>query len=324
MPLDSYQPGWEAPLFYAAETAAYPGGVAIPTPALPSTFVFGGWCDVPEITIDEGSRPIYSVGADDPLTVLPGGRVHRLSVGARIANMGLIGLCFKNGTGFRNLPDVCFLSGSADPSDGFGRAFRYGKAESIGFTLAKGSGQELRAQMSFLGLAEQNATLPTPSNSDLGAYGVPLTWHNLTQVNFGGVNLRDIADSISFNTSYQLEMKNFRPDFGASNVWSRTPYAIMPIRRSYSLTVNFEDPDARKYALGISRATTNSATATGAISCVATNVGSSTEGAYSNGFTLAAAAGRLGTTTRRGGDTGQELMSSATIQVTGVTFTPLT
>lgn len=328
MSLASYQPGSKSIFYYAAETGTYPAGNAVPTassPAIPTGAVWGGWTDSPSVSIDEGSKNIYGIGSDEPQTIIPGGRVVSVNVSQRVSNLGLLQKCLKGSGGYRGIADLCLFTGLSNiDSDGFTRVVRFAKSNTVGFTFAKGSAQELIAQTQFMGLTEYaSATGLTPTNTDFAAYGAPLTWHNLLEVNIGSVNLRDITDQISFSINHNLEAKNFRPDFGPDNPWSRTAYALMPRQRAYTVSMRFEDPDARAYVLGLARSALNSHTETGAFSLVTSNEGSSTEGDYTNGFTLAASAGRIKGSGTAGGDPANELMSSVDLLVTGVTLTPL-
>lgn len=329
MPVTSYQPGSKHILYYKAESGSYPGGNTPPTassPAVPTGPAWAGWTDGPEVVIQEGSKPIYGLGSDEPQTVIPGGRMVSVNINHRIANIAFLQACMKGSTGFRGMADLCLYTGLSNlDSDGFTRVIRYAKSNSTNFTFSKGSGEELRAQTQMMGLTEYAfATNYTPGNTEFASVGAPLTWHNLLEVNVGSTNIRDIADQISVSINHNLEPKNFRPDYGPDNPWSRTPYALMPRQRSYTVSLRFEDPEARVFVLNKALSAINSYTESAAITLVANNDGSSTEGSYTNGFNLALGVGRIAQATRAGGDPANELMSSIDLIVTSVALTPYT
>ncbi|MBW3636355.1 MAG: hypothetical protein KY445_07810 [Armatimonadetes bacterium] len=313
--VENYQPGSLGKFYYNAETAAYPAGSAVPAPAVPVSVVWGGWADVPDENVDDGSREVYSLGSDDPQLVIPGGRIHTLGVTTRLANKPLLQKCIKGSGGFRDLADLCLVTGTS--TAGGSRALRFAKCNTLTIAFQEGSAQDITAAMEFWGLAEEGGSDLTPTAADILSPGTPLTWHNVTEVNIGPANVRDVISGITLTVNNNLERKGFRPDYGTASPWSRTTYALLPRQKSYRAELSFHTPDVARYVLGL----VASGTATGAFSIVVTDSGSSIQGASARTFTFSAAAGRIATRTRRGGDPAQELTGTVTLILTGVSIT---
>ncbi len=315
---EAYRGGHEGIFYYGLETADYPSGVSVPNPAVPASVVWGGWADVPEEVVDDGTKEVYGLGSDDPQVIVPGGRTHTLSVTTRLANKGLLQKCFKGSGGYRNLADLCLVIGHSNVSSaGASRALRFAKCNSGTINFSEGSAQDITAALQFWGLAEESFSVQTPTSTDILAYGAPLTWHNVTEVNIGSYNVRDTLSSMSLTWNNNLERKGFRPDHGISSVWARTTYALLPRQKSYGCEMTFHSPDVAAEVLELM----GSATATGAFSIVVTDAGSSIQGNTARTFTFTGGIGRIRTRTRRGGDSAQELMGSISLALKSLALT---
>lgn len=315
-----YRPGSKGIFYYATEAggASYPGGAAKPSEslALPGSPLWAGWSDVPEVMDDTGAKHIYGLGSRRPQTVIPGGHLFTLNTTTRIANTDLLEKCFIGSGGFEDLADLCLWTGvSGEYSD----AMRYAKCNRTVFSFQSGSAQELTAQMEFWGITEMPGTILTPTNTQFGAYGTPLTWHNVMEISYGGVDFRDAINSITFTIDNRLERKDFRPDYGPASYWASVPYGLLPGQISYTANINWHSQNAKRRLMGILA----SGSETDTLDVVVSNVGSATEGSYSNGFTLSCLPGRIGQATRRGGDPAQELMSGTMLVLMDTEFTPL-
>lgn len=314
MPASSFRSGHEANFYYAPESAAYPSGNAVPAPAMPGAVVWGGWATIPDVDTDDGTKEVFGLGSPQAQTIIPGGRAHAMSVTTRVGNKALLQKCLRGSGGFRDLADLCLVTGYSDiHGDGVSLALRYAKCASLVLAMQEGSAQEITAQMQFQGLAEEIGSVLSPTNADLLAQGVPLTWHNITQINIGGVNVRDVCAGVTLSVTHTLERKNFRPDYGPSP-WSRTSYALLPHRTTYSAELNFHTPDVAREVLGL----VGSDTYTDGFGIVATTAGSTTEGTGAVTLNVAASAGRVKTRKRRGGDDSQELMGTVSLALIGL------
>lgn len=313
-----YRGGFEANFFFGLETDPYPSGNGLPTPAIPVSTAWGGWTDVPEETVDDGSKEVYGLGSANPQLIVPGGRTHTLSVTTRLANKVLLENCFSGAIGYRNLADLCLITGYSNVrADGVSRALRYAKCNSGSLSFQEGSGQDLTASLQFMGLAEEPVGAATPTAGDLTVYGAPLTWHNVTAIMIGAVNMRDVISSLSLTWNNNLEPKGFRPDYGIADSYARTAYALLPRQRSYGCEMSFHTPDVAAAVLGLAR----TATATGAFSVTVTDAGSSIQNGLARTFTFTASIGRIRSRTRRGGDPASELMGSVSLALTNLALT---
>ena len=295
----AYRAGHEANFYFAAETAAYPSGVAAPNPALPGSVVWGGWATIPEVTEDEGTKEIYGLGDIEAQTIIPGARTCDFGVTTRLGNKALLQKCFLGGGGYRDLPDLCLVAGNSDiRGDGSSQAARFAKCASVSIQMSNGSAQEITAQTQFQALTSVPAAAMEPTAAELLAQGVPLTWHNVMEINVAGTNVRDVCTGVTLNVQYTLARELWRPDYGPENPWSRTAFAIVPKRVSYSASLQFQTPDVAREVLGL----LGSATYTDGFNVLATTAGSSTEGNAAVSANFSAAAGRIKDRKRNGGE----------------------
>ena len=311
----AFHGGHEAVFYYASETAAYPSGNAVPNPALPAAVVHGGRVDVPDSTHDDGSKEIWSLGSIEAQTIIPGGVTHQMTVSSKLSNKALLQKCFLGNGGFRDLADLCLITGASDVrGDGSSDAMRFAKCASLSISAQKGSAQEITAQMQFQGLAVEPGAPLSPTSAELLAQPVPMSWHNLMEVNVAGVNIRDVISSITLTVQHQLVLQSFRPDYGPASPWSRTGYALIPVKTSYSASITCDTPAVARDVMGL----LGSETFTGAFDMVCSTAGSSVAGSAPFGMNFNAGAGRIKNRKRNGGSQETPLSGQVELALIGL------
>lgn len=321
MPVSDFISGHSAIFYYSPETSNYPDGVADPGELdFPSQVKFVPWADVPQVTINDGSREVYGIGDTEAQGTTSGGRDIDISGSVRIASKEFLQLCFFNPTqiGFGHVPDLCLVTGTTD-IDGTGdsRAMRFAKCNSGSIAFNNGTAADITAQLGFMALAEELGSPLTPSTADKLGSGQPLNWHHVRQVNVNGVNVRNELQGCTLTWNHNLERKTYRIDYGPASVWSRCTTALLPRQKQYRATLQFHSPDAAAYILGLM----GSATLTNGFSIVVSDAGTDIQGSSARTFTFTGGAGRIATRSRNGGDPANELMSSVDIILKSVRLT---
>lgn len=321
MGIEDFKTGHLAHLYYALETASYPSGVADPgVVALPSLVKFVPWADVPQVTINDGSREIYGIGDTEAQGTTSGGRDIDISGSVRIASKEFLQNCFYSPTqpGFGHVPDMLLVTGTSDnDGDGDSRAERFSKCNTGSIAFNNGSAADITAQLTFMALSEELGSPLTPTTADKLSQGQPLNWHHVREVNVNGVNVRNELQGCTLTWNHNLERKTYRIDYGPASQWSRTTTALLPRAKQYRASLQFHSPDAAAYVLGLA----GTATLTNGFSIVVSDAGTDIQGTTARVFTFTGGAGRIATRGRNGGDPANELMSSVDVILKSVRLT---
>lgn len=197
-------PGNLVTLYYAA-TGTVQGSASI-----------GGYYDIPNVDVDEGSHTGYAGGSREPLYGVTGVVAPTFSNTLKVADITFLQYCFGTSpaTGPFGVPGVDLWFGAADtPSyNGFMDKLAVAYCNSVSLNVQNQSGAEVTAAVEFWGKTySQGATVANPTLLQLQTYGPPLTNLHLAQFDMspgGSTTTKSFLDhwmSLQIGRQHNLE-----------------------------------------------------------------------------------------------------------------------
>jgi hypothetical protein len=228
----SFSSGYEAVLGYGVEASTATGyGISGTTvPSIPGTITPIGYATVPTKQTQRNSKKGFGLSSPYALYNGKGTRLYTINSEIVIPNGTLLNKLLPGSGGYKNLADLCIVTGNSNiNSDGYSHAHRFCKCNTGNLVLQEGSAMELKAQVSWMGLLEQDGTTLNPTYSDLIAPGAPYFWDCLNSFTIGGNAYRDVLASLNINWNNNVRPRGFRGRLASYNsTLSYTHYALNP------------------------------------------------------------------------------------------------
>lgn len=259
------RPGDLAFVYYQDEAAIYNYSTGLG--AIPSSPILVGYTNVPGLRASEGGKGIYAAGSPFYLATLNGARVYEVTFQLRIGGgqtaathgFNFLQRCLRTsgvGTTLYGMPQVCLFVGvSNNFNNGFTRVIRFASCSRMVLNFNAGGAQEITADVTFIGLAEEAGSVLTPSPSALSAMQAPIAFQNLLQVNLfdsslnGQLNMRANALNTSISLDNGLAPESIQPDAGDNVSASRIPYQLIPHNEQCTFQSTFNETNVAQNAI---------------------------------------------------------------------------